>query len=1120
MIFPLKLHMKAISSQGSNVLIVGRDENGQRWVVQDTTFRAYFYVLDTEANRKTLFKRGLEYVQGPLGIDDRQTLKVFVSTPEAVGKRRRGFDFTYEADVPYTRRYLVDKGIKDGLIVRAARQIGKDMLIVTKPGDITPVDYRNPDRQFLYDIETNKPEGSNHYSPPIFARGAVTCKTVHDTFDGTNFHTFAWHPKLGQKGKPKLHVKNRFSKAFGRHVDWYVNIYGTEYEMFEAMLAFHKDRRPDVTSAWNGHLGWKKFMKKQGGFDMPYLINRANNLQKGLGSHWSPMNSAHAGFKNFGKEAKTGNFSCYVDGLQLVDSMTTMQVKDGGFVAQVPYSDLKRIVKDKLGYEMNKEIRKDIGCVAEEHLILRPDLSWTPAGDLAVGDEVASFDADLPADSYGRRFRVGKVEHNQVEELDAFDVELEDGTVVTTTPNHPWFSWSGSATRWTETQHLKSGQLVARIAKTLSRIEERDAGWLAGIFDGEGSISQHANQTGKDSYALVLTVAQRPGTVLTEIENLLQKYGFEYSRQENHNTRSLGKGDCVRIVLRGGRDENLRFLMQIRPERFMEKFDWSIIGRVEVRDRVKVVAVRPAGKRHIAKLSIDRGTYIAEGFLMHNSWWLHDFWEFAEYSFDDVDAIVGLERKESYTEWIRNIQQFVGAEDANRLFTPMSLISSLNLRLAQDQLDAVVPTSGSEGDGETDDYSAEGGFVMPPQRSGIQQNMAVLDLSAMYVNVIRSCNISWETWVPNPTDAEIDNLICVPSDLGPQFFLKPETKVGLMPLSCGYLIQWRRQYDALIEAEKDADVVKTLEKARDPAKQLVLAVFGTSLSEFFSLFRPEVGSSITGMGRHIITGVDRFLKAHGYFVQYSDTDSCFVPLKSTKKEDLVKEGQDLCKLINEWFTEMVAELGVSSHSLKIGMDTILSPFVQGTQKKQYAGMQIWKKGHWQDKPKMLVKGVPGIKGDATKITRDVTEVVMRMILTNQPLMEVVEYIRDVYESVLAGQVPIEDIVKAVGLSTHPDDDLPKKNYIHTAARRGQEMYDFAYSVGSKVSIVKLKGAEKQKVAIPEGEDIPADIPLDYDHHASRAVLKPLKGIMSWVGLEDMLEGIRHGTELTRTMVLE
>lgn len=858
--FPLKLHMKSIAAQGSAILMVCRDEKGCRWTVNCTFMRPYFYTEATEENRKILEKRGLDYEDGPPGIDDIPTFKVTVNLPADVGRRRKGFKKTYEADVPFTRRFLVDMGIKDGLIVKAARRIGADMLIVSKASDIEAVAYRNPDRQFEYDIETNKPEGSNHYSPAVFARGAVTCKTLHDTFDGTNFHTFIWHPRRGVKGKPTIEIRNRHSKSYKRDVDWYVHWFGTEYEMFEAMLAFIKERRPDILSAWNGHIGWKKF-KNQGGFDFPYLVNRSKNLKINPG-HWSPMGNAFAGYQSFGKAAETGRWSCYNDGVQLIDSMTSMQVKDGGMTAAVPYSDLKRVVKDKLGYEMNKEPRKDL-------------------------------------------------------------------------------------TRW----------------------------------------------------------------------------------------------------------------------------------------------------------------------------WLEETDEFLNYSFDDVDAIVGLEHSQGYSEWMRSIQQFVGAEDANRLFTPMSLISTLNLRLAREELGKVVPTAGQE-DSEAEDYSAEGGFVLKPAKTGVQDHVAVLDLSAMYVNIIRSCNISWETWVPNPPDEMLDDLICVPSDLGPQFFLKPEVKVGLMPLSSTYMMKARKVYDDQIEVEKDADKIKALKKARDPAKQLVLAVWGTSLSEYFSLYRPEVGSAITGMGRYVITGVDRFLRNHGYFIQYSDTDSVFIPLKAKTPKGREKEGYDLCKLINEWFGEMAEDLGIKSHSFDIGVENILSPFVQGKQKKQYAGMIVWAEGTWQDKPKMLVKGVPGIKSDAAKITKDTTDTVLRMILSHQPLMDVVEYVRDIYESCLAGQVPVEDLVRAVGLSTHPDDDLVKKNYIHTAARRGQEMYDFAYSVGSKVSIVKLKGTEKVKVAIPEGEDIPEDMLVDYDHHASKAVLEPIRGIMSWVGLESMLDSVRTGTELTRTMVLE
>ena len=867
--FPLRLHLKTIAANGSLIVMVARDDAGARYTVQ-VPFRPFFYV--PRKDEAIIRKRGLEYEEGPPALDDEPTFRVYVDTPDQVMKRRKGFSRTYEADVPYTRRFLVDSGIKDGFILHRGRVLGEGMVIASIDA-IEPVEHRNDDRQFLFDIETNKPEGSRHYSPATIAKGAVTVFGFHDTFDGTNVHTHVWHPARGHKGRPRVEVRNRFSQGFGKDVDWYVHWYGSEEELFEGIIGVLRERRPDALSAWNGAVGWKT-QRNQGGFDVPYLVNRARNLGISPGL-FSPMGNAFAGYRNFGKVAEKGRWACHVDGVQLIDSMTSMQVKDGGFTASVPYSDLKRVLMDK-------------------------------------------------------------------------------------------------------TKDRPQGPMVLKKEKRAST----------------------------------------------------------------------------------------------------------------------------------------------------NEWWLEDVDSFLEYSFDDVDAQIVLERSEGYTEWIRNLQQFVGVEDANRLFTPMALISTLNLRIAKED-GVVVPTAGQEVEDENEDYSAEGGFVLDPQKTGLQDNVAILDLDAMYVAIIISGNISWETWVKDPPDESLDDLICLPSDLGPQFFLKPTKKVGLMPKSCMYLRAARKVFDDQIKLEKDADRIKALKKARDPAKQLLLAVYGTSLSDYFSLFRPEAGSSITGMGRFVIKGVDRLLRSKGHFVQYSDTDSVFVPLTPDEPgrepdEEVVQRGLDLCDAINDWFDGMAASLNIDEHTFHIGMEALGDPFVQGAQKKQYAMYVCWAEGHWQKgRPKMLLKGVPGIKGDAARITRETTETVVRMMLNRCRPVEILDYVRDVYEDVLAGEYPLEDLVKAITLNVLPDETPKNPHYVHEAAKVGKREYDMQYNAGAKVSLVRLKGIEGLQVAIPEGEDIPEKMlpVVDWDAHAMQTVLTPLRGIMSWIGLEKQLESIRVGSVLTKTVKL-
>lgn len=856
--------MKSITAQGSLIIIVARDEGQNRYTIQCTGFRPYFYVEQNEENARTLTKRGLEHEEGLPTLFGTPTWKVYVDSPASVPKRRKGFTGakeSYEADVPYPRRFLVDTGIHDGFEIDGEYQtIGAT--IVTDWRNLKPVSFRTPDRLFCYDIETNKPEGSKHYSPPIIAAGAVTAKTFHDSYDEGHFHTYYWHPERGVPGRPQTEQRTHWSDTFQRHVPWTVVTYGTEEEMHIGIVQYLKKNRPDSMEAWNGHHGHHR--KNKGGFDAPYMINRLPRLKLSP-AELSPLGNAYAGYKMFGKDAKKsskaskGKWMCVIDGVQLIDAMTTYQIKEGGFTAQVPFSDLKR-VSEKF---IKKKLKKDPSSITE--------------------------------------------------------------------------------------------------------------------------------------------------------------------------------------------------------------------------------------------------------------WWLNNTEQFLDYSFNDVDALVGLEMSEGYSAFARDMQQFVGCEDASKLFTPMALIDSVLLRIARKR-GVCVPSSQSE---EDSDYTAEGGFVLDPRVKGLQRRVGVLDLTTMYVHIIISGNLSPETHVPNPTEEQMDDLICVPSDLGPQFFLKPSVQTGLIPEVCQFFRAVRKKYDDLIDAATSAEEVKKLKHQRQPAKQLLLGVWGTSLSEFFRLFKPEVGSSITGTGRFIIQSTDEFVESQGLRVVYQDTDSAFIPLpgQGFGDEATIEAGEGLAAKINGNFDRLAKGMNMDVHGFEIGLETVYDPFVMGDTKKMYAGNIVWSEGKWQvDKegnpsPVFSVAGVPGIKSDAAPITRDITEALLKAILSHAQPLELIEYVRTTYDGVMSGEVPISDIIKAVTLNLDPDDPDPEiqSNYIVKAVKHGRTMYEFDYAVGAKVRVVSLKG-EDDWIAIPDEEELPKDLRLDLEHHADLTVLNPAQSILDWVGLE--LATVKHGTVTT------
>ncbi|WP_407815627.1 LAGLIDADG family homing endonuclease, partial [Staphylococcus aureus] len=71
----------------------------------------------------------------------------------------------------------------------------------------------------------------------------------------------------------------------------------------------------------------------------------------------------------------------------------------------------------------------------------------------------------------------------------------------------------------------------------------REAGWLAGIYDGEGYLSI------KNRRGTQLGVAQKPGVVLSEIERLLKNFG--YSNYRYAQTGNAGSG-VISLQSQGG----------------------------------------------------------------------------------------------------------------------------------------------------------------------------------------------------------------------------------------------------------------------------------------------------------------------------------------------------------------------------------------------------------------------------------------------------------------------------------------------------------------------------------------------------------------------------------------
>ncbi len=145
-------------------------------------------------------------------------------------------------------------------------------------------------------------------------------------------------------------------------------------------------------------------------------------------------------------------------------------------------------------------------------------------------------------------------------------------------------------------------QIRVLISWPLAPTPAWSAGFLAGIFDAEGSLSQH-----------VLRISNTDAQIIGWMERCLRTFGFRFTVE--HIDRRLTKPiDVVRLD--GGLREQLRFFHTVDP---------AITRKVNIEDqavksdaRLRVVSIEPIGTMRLYDITTETEDFIANGVVSHN----------------------------------------------------------------------------------------------------------------------------------------------------------------------------------------------------------------------------------------------------------------------------------------------------------------------------------------------------------------------------------------------------------------------------------------------------------------------------------------------------------------------
>ena len=350
------MNIEAVEQYGDSIVHLWcRTEDNERRHVEVVGHDHSFYIRESAYSNKVKNHHWVKRVEkGYTSIQGEDLIKVWSKLPEYVdgsyGSKGLNdyFDDSWEADVDYENRWLIDTGIKthfkvdmsqtwDGNAVQGDYRVNVN--------DITPL--KNPSwqatpRMNTVDIEVESPDG---FPEPDEAKHPVTAITAHDNYTDDYTVWVLRHESWEQTDEEITNlIYNNLPNTISvnnedLHVDVDdVRVFSNEGDMLHSYNEYIESQRPDLLGGWNSSAN-----DMGGAFDYPYLINRCSNLNIMSTDKWSPLNQVWD--SNWGPNGK---------GIEFHDMMkaykkTRWSKPDGGY-------GLENISKLELGDESKLDI--------------------------------------------------------------------------------------------------------------------------------------------------------------------------------------------------------------------------------------------------------------------------------------------------------------------------------------------------------------------------------------------------------------------------------------------------------------------------------------------------------------------------------------------------------------------------------------------------------------------------------------------------------------------------------------------------------------------------------------------------------------------------------------------
>lgn len=226
------------------IFIFGCLENQESFVIKKY-FRPYFYILKKDVKKAQKHEEFEVQDSEFTDPDNKKVAKILVDSPKEVSTIRRTLEEnkikTFEADVPFATRFLIDHKLQGGIEIEGDYETGDFVNRIYNEPEIEPTEEVVPIKTLSYDIETNS------------SANKIYCISL----------------VMDDKKLTLIHSNKKFKNC---------KSFKSESEMIESFIETVRDWDPDIITGWNIiDFDFKVLRERCQRFKIPFAFGRDNS---------------------------------------------------------------------------------------------------------------------------------------------------------------------------------------------------------------------------------------------------------------------------------------------------------------------------------------------------------------------------------------------------------------------------------------------------------------------------------------------------------------------------------------------------------------------------------------------------------------------------------------------------------------------------------------------------------------------------------------------------------------------------------------------------------------------------------------------------------------------------